>query len=104
MIDEVWTLHRRDDDLLLAELSVTDQDFPWLYARVEPRGGLDDLRPLFAEELRLLEQVEAWEAAYDAISAAVTLRYPDGQVVPEFLLHLEGDEAWWRWIDDRAHE
>ncbi|MEV0716800.1 hypothetical protein [Asanoa sp. NPDC050611] len=99
--DGVWTLHRRDGGELLADLVVTDGDFPWLNARVEARAGLAEFRPLFAAELRLMEDAdEAWERAYDAIRAAVTLRYPDGREVPEFLLHLDGDDAWWRWSDE----
>ncbi|XVU20958.1 hypothetical protein ACQPZJ_27225 [Actinoplanes sp. CA-054009] len=100
----VWQLRRRADGRVLADLVVTDADFPWLYARVDGRPGLDEVRPLFAEELRLLEQVdenvEAWERAYDAVAAAVALRSPDRADVAEFLLHLDGDEAWWRWSDE----
>jgi len=100
---EVWTLYRQDRRL--ADLVVTDRDFPWLSARVEPRDGFDDVRPLFAEELRALHAVDddpdAAETAYDAIRSTVTLRYPDGTEVPEFLLHIEGDEAWWRWSDEK---
>jgi hypothetical protein len=63
----VWTLHRRDDGGALADLAVTGGDFPWLNARVDPREGLTEVRPLFAEELRLLdgidEDVESWERA-----------------------------------------
>jgi hypothetical protein len=47
---------------------------------------------LFAEELRLLDHIDdetaSWEAAYDAVREAVVLRYPDGNEVPEFLLHV----------------
>ena len=25
---------------------------------------------------------------------------PDGRPVPEFLLHVDGDDAWWRWSDE----
>ncbi|MBM2623167.1 hypothetical protein JIG36_47490 [Actinoplanes sp. LDG1-06] len=96
-----WTLHRQADGELLAELVVTDGDFPWLYARVEARAGLAELRPLFADELRLLDDdPEAWEKAYDELRSVVTLRCPEGHDVPEFLLHLDGDEAWWRWSDE----
>ncbi len=99
----VWTLHRRGDGRLLAELVVTGSDFPWLNARVEARDGLDQVRPYFAEELRLLERldddVDGWERAYDAVREVVTLRYPAGGDVPEFLLHLDHDEARWRWSD-----
>ena len=103
----VWTLHRRDDGRILADLVITGGDFPWLNARVEPRDGLADVLPLFAEELLRLEvddDTESWERAYDAIRAVVTLRYPAGHEVPEFLLHIEGDEAWWRWSDDPFDE
>ncbi|GAB3936611.1 hypothetical protein GCM10027614_13400 [Micromonospora vulcania] len=72
------------------------------------RRELAEVRPLFAEELRLLdgidEDVESWECAYDAVRNDVTLRYPNGQDVPEFLLHIEGDEAWWRWSDEPFDE
>jgi hypothetical protein len=97
---EVWTLHRRGDGRALADLVITGGDFPWLNARVEPGDGFEDLRPMFAEELRRLDDDESWEEAYDAVRAAVTLRYPDGRDVPEFLLHVEGGEAWWRWSDE----
>ncbi|WP_341720075.1 hypothetical protein QQG74_10360 [Micromonospora sp. FIMYZ51] len=99
----VWTLHRRDDDQVLAELVVTGGDFPWLDARVQPRDGLAELRPLFAEQLRRLDgdtDVETSESAYEAIRKAVTLRYPEGDEVPEFILHIDGDAAWWRWHDE----
>jgi hypothetical protein len=43
---------------------------------------------------------DAWEAAYDRVRAAVSLIAPDGQAVPEFLLHIEGQDAWWRWSDE----
>ncbi|GIJ13108.1 hypothetical protein Van01_63220 [Micromonospora andamanensis] len=43
-------------------------------------------------------------APYETVRNAVTLRYPDGQEVPEFLLHLDGDEAWWRWSDEPFDE
>ncbi|WP_307870928.1 hypothetical protein [Micromonospora sp. C51] len=103
-----WTLHRRGDSEVVAELVVNGGDFPWLNARVDPREGLAELRPLFAEELRLLdsinEDVKSWEHAYEAVRNAVTLRYPDGQEVPEFLLHIDGDEAWWRWSDEPFDE
>ncbi|PYC75000.1 hypothetical protein C7C45_03700 [Micromonospora arborensis] len=106
--DGAWTLHRRDDGEVLADLVVTGGDFPWLNARIDPKEGLAEVRPLFATELRLLdridEDIDSWERAYDAVQDAVTLRYPDGRKVPEFLLHVDGDEAWWRWSDEPFDE
>lgn len=66
--------------------------------------GFEEVRPLFAREVQLLghidDDIEAWESAYDAIRRTITLKCPDGQVVPEFLLHIDGDEAWWRWSEE----
>jgi hypothetical protein len=97
---ESWRLFH--GDALVAELIVTEADFPWLHARVDARPGLEALRPLFRDELALSERDEdadAWETAYARIRAALRLEYPDGRNVPEFLLHIEGDTAWWRWSD-----
>jgi hypothetical protein len=105
---DVWTLHRRDNGEIVADLVVTGGTFPWLNAHVNQHEGLDDLRPLFAEELRLLDRidddVEPWERAYEAVRNAVILRYPQGHKVPEFLLHIDGDDAWWRWNDEPFDE
>ncbi|MBX6751337.1 MAG: hypothetical protein IRY85_17015 [Micromonosporaceae bacterium] len=32
------------------------------------------------------------------------LRNPEGRDVPEFLLHIDGDQAWWRWSDEPFDE
>ena len=89
---------------------MTDGDFPWLNAELRATPAFERLRPLFAEELRLLDaddDIPTQESAYDRIRAAVRLEDPDGVRVPEFLLHIDGTDAWWRWsdepFDDDAH-
>lgn len=98
----VWRLDRNDE--LFAELVVTGRNFPWLYARVVARAGFAQVRPLFEEELRRLDHIDedpqAWEAAYERIRETVRLITPDGRAVPEFLLHIDGEDAWWRWSDE----
>ena len=98
---DVWQLCQGDQ--VVADLVVTGSDFPWLEARLEPRAGFEALRPLFEEDLKLVELIddepEAWEAVYDRIRTTCSLRYPDGRTVPEFLLHIDGVDAWWRWHD-----
>ncbi|WP_328414630.1 hypothetical protein OG470_20690 [Micromonospora sp. NBC_00389] len=93
-----WALHRRDDGKILADLVETGGDFPWRNARVALKGGLAEVRPLLVEELRVLngvdEDVESWERTCEAVRNAVTLRRPEGQEVREFLLHIDGDQAW----------
>ena len=106
---DIWTLQRRTDGQTIAGLVVVSGDFPWLNARVDPREGFEEFLPLFAEELTQLDRIDedgaAWDRAYNAIRAAVTLRYPTGDEVPEFLLHVDGTEAWWRWSDEPfAHD
>lgn len=99
---QTWSLYRGEE--LVADLVVTGSDLPWLNAEVRPCGGFEDVRPLFDEELRLLDDVDnhvdAWEAAYQQVRETVTLKYPEGSDVPEFLLHIDGAEAWWRWSDE----
>jgi len=69
-----------------------------------PRPGFGQVRPLFEEELSRLDHMDedpqAWEAAYQRIRDAVCLIAPDGRAVPEFLLHIDGQDAWWRWSDE----
>ena len=38
------------------------------------------------------DDLGAWQAAYDNIRSAVDLLYPEGHPVPEFLLHIRGDD------------
>lgn len=103
MTNEVWRLHHAGR--VVAELHVTESDLPWLVARVSPLPGFDAVAPLFASEARLvaeLQDVETaeWAEAYDRIRRETRLTYPDGRDVPEYLLHIEGDQAWWRWSDE----
>jgi hypothetical protein len=107
MPPEIWRLHAADDDAVLGELTVYERDFPWLNAKLAAAPAFAPLRPLFDEEARLAgsdEHVDAWEAAYDRVRAATRLARPDGSRVPEFLLHISGDEAWWRYSDEPFDE
>lgn len=75
---------------------------------VRPAAGFADIRPLFEDELGRLEflddEPQQWEAAYRRIREMVCLLAPDGRLVPEFLLHIEGEDAWWRWSDESFPE
>ena len=101
-VGETWSLYHQRE--LLGQLVVTGVDFPWLRARFQAEPGFQTVRPLFEEELRLLDtiddDVDAWEAAYGRVRDAVSLAGPDGRRVPEFLLHIEGENAWWRGNDE----
>lgn len=102
-IGEVWRLCRGGE--VLGEITVTDADFPWLSGGFVARAGFGEVASLFAEELALSEvllsddsdaAVAAWEVAYDRIAATMTLVAPSGPMAA-FLLHIDSDEAWFRW-------
>lgn len=90
-----------DDDRFLALLTVTGSDITWSSATLAPAPAVESWRPVFDDERRAIDRIdndpEAWEAAYDIIGSALTLRDPDGNDGEAFLLHIDGDPARWRW-------
>ncbi|MEV7289653.1 hypothetical protein AB0O01_34745 [Streptomyces sp. NPDC093252] len=99
---DIWRVH--SDEGEVGEILIQDADFPWLSGRFTPGPAYEGVRELFARELSLSRldsdtQWAAWEQTYDAISRRVTLSSPDGPV-PEFLLHIDGESAWFRWSDE----
>jgi hypothetical protein len=89
---------------LVGVIDVREADFPWVSGTWTPTPDFDQVAPLFRHELAVMntlnDEVDEWEAAYAQVREAVNLHYPDGSVVPEFLLHIDGDEAWFRWSDE----
>jgi hypothetical protein len=93
---KAWRLYAGDE--LVADLVVTGLDDPWLYARVEAQPGLARFRPLFEAELQG-EDGNLGDPRLVELRRELRLRKPDGQTVAAFMLHVDGDEAWWRWVD-----
>ncbi|MEU3986278.1 hypothetical protein AB0F77_40535 [Streptomyces sp. NPDC026672] len=98
---ETWRV--RSGGEAVGDIRVDDSDFPWLHGAFVPGPAFAAVRDLFARELALAEQDdealrEEWERTYDEIQRRVSLVSPDGPV-PEFLLHIEGGRAWFRWSD-----
>ncbi|WP_217238244.1 hypothetical protein [Streptomyces sp. AC555_RSS877] len=99
---EVWRV--RSGEEAVGEIVIDDVDFPWLAGKFTVGPAYGAVRELFARELALAERDDEahrqeWEAAYDEIRHRVSLFSPDGPV-PEFLLHIEQDRAWFRWSDE----
>lgn len=95
---EVWQVRGADEPV--GDILIDEADFPWLSGRFVAGPGFAGVRELFARELALVEADEEekrqqWEEAYDEIRRRVSLIAPRGPV-PEFLLHIEGDRAWFR--------
>lgn len=103
-VGEVWQVRRGEESV--GEILIEDADFPWLSGKFTAGAAFEDVRELFARELALTQgdaDWQRWEEAYDEISRQVTLTSPDGPV-PEFLLHIEGERAWFRWSDEPFDE
>lgn len=97
----IWTLRQRDS--VLGSIEITGGDFPWLSGTWSPTAAFAEVKPLFERQLALLEQEhdDNWDDAYrDTWRAGVRLFVPDGRQVPEFLLHIDGSDAWFRWHDE----
>ncbi|MFF0010999.1 hypothetical protein [Streptomyces sp. NPDC005374] len=101
-VGEVWQVRSGDEPV--GEILIDDADFPWLSGRFRAGPAFGAVEQLFARELALLEadveeRQEEWGAVYEEIERRVSLVAPDGPV-PEFLLHIQGDRAWFRWSDE----
>ncbi len=105
---EIWQVRGREagdgGEVRIGEIRIDDSDFPWLSGWFTPGPAYPAVRELFARELALAERDDAdhwkrWEAVYAEIERRVRLVSPDGPVA-EFLLHIEGDRAWFRWSDE----
>jgi hypothetical protein len=101
-IAESWTLTQ--GPILLGVIHVTDGDFPWLSGTWTPTPEFASVEPLFRAELELLntldDNIDEYDEAYEKIRAATTLHHPDGRAVADFLLHIDADQAWFRWSDE----
>jgi hypothetical protein len=99
---DTWRLYAGDEHV--ADLVVSGFDFPWLEADVVSQPGLDRFRSLFDDEVRYLDEAGdeegRWAQTQSAIRRSLRMTFPDGRDVPEWLLHIDGDEAWWRFADD----
>lgn len=96
-----WRLH--DGNQEIARLTVTGTDMPWVHASVEELPGFDAYRATFAEQQQALD-AEDWDhadACYERIRSTLTMTFPDGTPVAEFMLRIHGDgTADWRWHDE----
>ncbi|MBT2393368.1 hypothetical protein J7E87_29090 [Streptomyces sp. ISL-1] len=97
----IWRLNCGDQEI--ARLTVTGADMPWIHADVEELPGFEDFRPVFAEQERAVDK-EDWEradACYTKIRGALTMTFPGGSPVAEFMLYIHDDgTAGWRWHDE----
>ncbi|MEU6227022.1 hypothetical protein [Streptomyces sp. NPDC047042] len=102
-VGEVWRLERGGESL--GEIVIEEADFPWLSGRFVPEPAFAEVEPWFVEAIALMEaeEYDRFEDAYERIARTLTLVAPAGPVA-EFLLHIEGDRADFRWSDEPFDE
>lgn len=92
--------HLKRGDELLGVLLSKATDIPWVNCEFEPTASFKEVQPLFDEELNLLDAdlMDAWQSAYDRINALglQLIDTKDEKDIGEFLLHIRGNEAWFR--------
>lgn len=98
-----WLL--KSGDTLIGSIDVTGSDQPWLTGDFYPESGFAEFSDLFSQELALVEgnlddEIARWEEVYRRITDRLRLLKPDGTEVPEYLLHIRGDHAWFRYSDE----
>lgn len=96
---DIWRLMRHD--VLLGTITVEEVDFPWLRGGFAPEPPFTQVKPWFDEALALMEadHFERFETVYDRIPQELTLVSPTGPVA-DFLLHIDGGKARFRWSDE----
>jgi hypothetical protein len=95
---DVWQLRRAGE--VIGEIVLDEGDFPWLSGRFVPAAGFAEVKQLFDRELALLEEqdLDEWDVVVREIGEKLQLVAPGGPVA-EFLLHIDGERAWFRWSD-----
>ena len=88
------------DGTVLGHLVQAETDMFWTHCRFTRTEAFAHVAPLFAATLAHLEadEMEQLEAAYEHVAAlGLALRpAPGSRAIGEFLLHIDGDSAWFR--------
>lgn len=91
-------------DTLLGSLYLTGHNFPWVYCEFKGTSDFEPIRPLFEREAAALDSVDEldnWTEYEMALTQthALNLGLENCQSSfrhTEFLLHIQGTEAWFR--------
>ena len=103
-MSERWLL--MSGNTLVGSIDVAGADQPWLTGHFNPEPAFREFEDDFSRELALVEgnlseRVAEWEEVYGRIQDRLRLVKPDGTVVPEYLLHISGDDVWFKYSDER---
>ena len=97
-----FQLIRGDKILGTVEIVSNKCDFPWYGGTFTPDDAFAQVKPLFDEELRLLNAGDAGLDGFDLIwekidAPGLILRAEDGtKEIKNVLIHIDGTNTWWR--------
>jgi len=91
----------KQNDKLLGTLRLQTIDQPYFHCRFEATEAFQLIKWFFDEELKLLngEDFEVWDEFYNQITNfnLMLVVSENGEIIKSFLLHIENDEAWFRY-------
>lgn len=97
VVGDIWILYRGEE--LVARLTVTGWDFPFVHAEIEETVAFGGDRALFTEQEQAFdaEDYDRVDDLWLCIGERFALTDPVGDQVPDFFLRIHGDgTAGWR--------
>ena len=88
----------------LGRIHFSHEDWPWNFGRFSPAESFSGVADLFRREVSLIsadspaQKAERDAAIREIVELELELRHADGDALagkPD-LLHIRGDEVWWR--------
>jgi hypothetical protein len=100
MLNKTYQLYRGPDLLGTVTMVSESCDFPWFGGRFSAAPAFAAVEHLFRESERLLEDdLDAWEVLWSEIEKPGLKLLPadGGPPITELLIHIDGEEARWRY-------
>ena len=100
MNKQTYKLYRGSN--LLGTIIHTKIDMPWHWGSFEPTKYFDTVKSLFEREIQLLDTLDSnmqeWNENWEKIiePGLCLVSDQDKQEITEFLIHIDGNEVWWR--------
>jgi len=91
----------KQSEKLVGTLRLYQIDQPYFYCKFEPTEAFQPFKSFFDQELKLLNEgnFEVWDEFYHQITNfnLMLVVGEGGEIIKDFLLHIENDEAWFRY-------
>lgn len=92
---------------LIGTLREYELDQPWIHCKFQPTAGFLAFKSLFDKDLEL-HKIGDWEESDKIIEQIEThlrlVDVDDPELIGKFLLHIQNDEAWFRFMTKAESE